>query len=264
MSPQPLIDIRLIRQWVTDAGKIAISQSADRSFDLKEDLTPVTEIDRQVETFLLEQIDRHYPGHGVLGEEGTSRTGSDFTWIIDPIDGTRAYASGLPVWGISIGVFHQGEPYAGIFYMPVTGDVFWGTREEAYHNDHRLIPRPAADLRSPLAFMLVPSSAHRHFEISFHRVRSLGSATAHLAYVAHGSATAALTRRIRIWDMASVLPYLGLSHTSLVYLNGDAFRPEDILHGEAAPRPLVAAHASIIDEILPFIKLKPGDLGSQD
>jgi fructose-1,6-bisphosphatase/inositol monophosphatase family enzyme len=259
MSTQAVIDFHLIRQWVIDAGKIALSQTADRNVDLKPDLTPVTAIDRQVEAYLLAQIDRHYPGHAVLAEEGSFRSGSDFTWIIDPIDGTRAFASGLPIWGISVGIFHVGEPYAGVFYMPGTGDLFWGTREEAFHNERPLVPQATVDLHSPLAFITVPSSFHRYFDTSFPRIRSFGSATAHLAYVAHGLATATVTRRIRIWDLAAVLPYLDISRTRLVYLNGDTFIAGDLLHGEAAPHPLVAAHDSIIDEILTFIKTKPGD-----
>jgi myo-inositol-1(or 4)-monophosphatase len=264
MSTEFFIDFNLIRQWVTEAGRIALSQTADRSVDLKFDHTPVTEIDRQVESFLLDQIDHHYPGHSVLAEEGSSRPGSDFTWIIDPIDGTRAFAAGLPIWGIAMGLFHLGEPYAGMFYMPVTGDLFWGTREQAFHNDRPLIPRETVDLYSPLAFITVPSNFHLYFEASFPRLRSLGSATAHLAYVAYGLATATFTRHVRIWDLAPVLPYLGLSRTRLVYLNGDAFRSEELLHGEAAPQPLVAAHESIIDEILTCIKIKPGEENHPD
>jgi myo-inositol-1(or 4)-monophosphatase len=259
MPPEkPDINLDLIRGWVVEAGKIALSQTADRSVDIKADLTPVTEIDRQVEGFLLEQIDRHYPGHGVLAEEGSSRPGSDFTWIIDPIDGTRAFATGLPIWGIAVGVFHLGEPYAGVFYMPVTGDIFWGTREQAFHNDRPLVPQATVDLRSPLAYIAVPSSFHRYFDTSFRRIRSLGSAAAQLAYVPFGMATAAVTRRIKIWDMAAVLPYLGIARTRMVYLNGDPFHAADLLNGEAAPRPLVAAHESILDEILNTIKTKPG------
>jgi myo-inositol-1(or 4)-monophosphatase len=264
MSSTNLIDINLIQQWVSAAGKIALSQSADRSVDLKDDLTPVTEIDRQVEAYLLAQIDRHYPGHGVLAEEGGFRSGSDFTWIIDPIDGTRAFASGLPIWGISVGVFHLGEPYAGVFYMPITGDIFWGTQEQAFHNDRPLVPQAVVDLHSPLAFITVPSSFHRYFEASFPRLRSLGSATAHLAYVAHGLATATVTRHIRIWDLAAVLPYLGISRTRLVYLNGDPFIPQDLLHGGPAPQPLVAAHESVIAEILTLIRARPGNADNND
>lgn len=264
MYTQIIIDLNLIRQWLIEAGRLALSQSADRSVDLKSDHTPVTKIDKQVEAFLLDQIVHHYPGHGVLAEEGSSRPGSDFTWVIDPIDGTRAFASGLPIWGIAVGVFHLGEPYAGVFYMPVTGDLFWGTREQAFHNDRPLVPQGRVDLYSPLAFIAVPSNFHRYFDASFPRLRSLGSATAHLAYVAYGLATATVTRHVRIWDLAPVLPYLGISRTRLVYLNGDPFRTAELLQGEAAPQPLVAAHESIIDEILTSIKVKPGKENNLD
>jgi len=264
MPAQPLIDLERIRTWVTEAGKIALSGSADRSVELKQDHTPVTEIDRQVEAYLLGQITRQYPGHGVLAEEGSSRPGSDFTWIIDPIDGTRAFASGLPIWGIAVGVLHLGEPYAGMFYMPVTGDLFWGTREQAFHNGRPLIPQETVDLNSPLAYLLVPSSFHRYFETSFKRIRSLGSATAQLAYVVHGMATATVTRRIRIWDLAAILPYLGIARTRMVYLNGDPFQARDLLDGEAATQPLVAAHESILEQVLASIKIKGEDRGNMD
>ena len=260
MAPsQQAVELNLIRSWVLEAGRIALSRSANRSVNIKADFTPVTQIDRDIEDFLLEKITQNYPAHGVLAEEGSSRSGSDFLWIIDPIDGTRAYASGLPVWGVSVGVFHREEPFAGVFHMPVTGDTYWGTRDEAYHNENRLVPRASVDLHSPLAFIAVPSSVHRHFEISFHRIRSLGSVTAHLAYVAYGSATAAVFHRVRIWDMAAILPALRTSQTELVYLSGKAFHPGDLLNGEQLAEPLVAAHSSIIEEVRGFIKLKPGE-----
>lgn len=256
MSAQPVIDVALVRDWLNEAGQIALSQWADCIVDIKADLTPVTQIDRQVEDFLLERIERTYPGHGILAEEGSFRSGNDFTWIIDPIDGTRAFASGLPIWGISVGVFHQGEPHAGVFYMPATGGMYWGTQNEAFCNGRRLVPSPTVGLHTPLAFIAVPSSAHRHFEISYPRLRSLGSTIAHLAYVAYGTATAALTRPIRIWDIAAVLPSLRISQIQLVYLSGEAFNPKDLLNGGLTPEPLIAAHSSIIDQVRACIQLK--------
>lgn len=258
VSAKPFVDVDLIRDWLSEAGKIALSQWADRIVDIKADFTPVTQIDRQIEDFLLGRIEQNYPGHGILAEEGSFRSGNDFTWIIDPIDGTRAFASGLPIWGISVGVFHRGEPYAGVFYMPATGDIYWGTREQAFCNGRRLLPSSRVDLHSPLAFIAVPSNTHRHYEISYPRLRSLGSTTAHLAYVAYGKATAALTRRIRIWDLAAILPLLVDSQTQLVYLSGKAFNPGNLLNGEMTAEPLIAAHSSIIDEVRAFIRLKPG------
>lgn len=253
------VDVNLIRNWILEAGRIALSYTANRSVDIKNDFTPVTQLDRYIEDFLVEKIAENYPGHGVLAEEGSSRLGSDFLWIIDPIDGTRAFASGLPVWGISVGVFHQGMPYAGVFYLPVTGEMYWADGEQAFYNGHQLVPRSKVELQSPLSFIAVPSNAHLHFDISFPRLRSLGSTTAHLAYVAHGSATAAITRQIRIWDMAAILPSLRISGSGLVYLSGKQFDPGDLLNGEITPEPLVVAHSSIIEQIRSLIRLKPGD-----
>ena len=255
---KPVVDVNLLRNWAIEAGRIALFQSADRRVDLKPDLTPVTQIDHQIEAFLVAQIEQNYPGHSILAEEGSFRSGNDFTWIIDPLDGTRAFASGLPVWGISVGVFHQGEPYAGVFYMPVTREMYWGTQEQAFCNEDRLVPASMVDLQSPLAFIAVPSSAHRNFDILFPRLRSLGSATAHLAYVAYGRATAAITRRIRLWDVAAVLPALKISQIQLIYFSGETFKPKDLLDGKLTPEPLIAAHSSIIDKVRACIQLKSG------
>lgn len=256
MPARLLIDIHLVRNWLIEAGRIALSRSADRRVAIKPDLTPVTQIDHQIEAFLLERISRYYPGHGILAEEGSSRAGSEFTWIIDPIDGTRAFASGLPIWGISVGVFHREEPYAGVFYMPVTGEMYWSSQEQAYCNEQVLVPPTTVDLHSSLAFIAVPSNAHLHFDITLPRLRSLGSVTAHLAFVAYGKATAAITRHIRLWDMAAVLPSLRIAQTRLVYLSGKPFHPGELLDGRLTPEPIIAAHASIIDEVHACIKQK--------
>jgi fructose-1,6-bisphosphatase/inositol monophosphatase family enzyme len=140
--------------------------------------------------------------------------------------------------------------------MPVTGEIYWGTREEAFHNGHRLVPLTNVDLNSPLAFIAVPSNAHLHFEISFPRLRSLGSVTAHLAYVAHGKGTAAVTRQMRLWDIAALLPSLNISQTQLVYLSGKTFDSTELLDGSLTPEPLIAAHFSIIEKVRTCIRAK--------
>lgn len=97
MVDHTLININLIREWLSDAGKIALARSAGNDIEIKFDSTPVTRTDKLVETFLIDRITKFYPTHGVLAEEGSFRPGSDFLWIIDPIDETRASASGLPI-----------------------------------------------------------------------------------------------------------------------------------------------------------------------
>lgn len=86
---------------------------------------PVTEADKQAETAVRDIIGKAFPDHGIIGEEWAAKeTGSAFNWIIDPIDGTRAFISGVPVWGTLIGLTHQGRAVAGLMAQPFTGEVF--------------------------------------------------------------------------------------------------------------------------------------------
>ncbi len=89
---------------------------------------PVTEADRRVEQFLRERLSRSYPDHRIVGEEhGESGSGSTY-WIIDPIDGTRSFISGMPTWGILLGLVVEGQPVAGIVHQPHTGETWFADR----------------------------------------------------------------------------------------------------------------------------------------
>ncbi len=153
---------------------------------------------------------------------------AEFAWAIDPIDGTRAFASGLPVWGISAGVLRHGQPWAGGFYLPVTGEMYWGSVAEpgqAWYNQRR-IPRLAPpDPDSMLTFLAVPSDFHHHFEVGTPRIRSMGSTAAHLAYVATGAALGMLTSKTNLWDIAGVLPLALAVGVELATCRGVHFRP---------------------------------------
>lgn len=140
--------------------------------------------------------------------------------------------------------------------MPMIREMYWGNETQAFCNERRLIPLEVVDLKSPLAFIAVPSNSHQQYIIDFCRLRSLGSTAAHLAHVAHGVATVAITRRLKLWDIAAILPSLRISRTSLVYLSGKAFNPKDLLNGEYTLEPLIAAHFSIIEKVRSYIQLK--------
>jgi myo-inositol-1(or 4)-monophosphatase len=85
----------------------------------------VTQIDKKSEAFITDFIQKKFPGHGVLGEEGASiKATSDYTWVVDPLDGTTNFAHGVPIFSVSIGVQKNGENVAGVIY-----DVM---RDEAY------------------------------------------------------------------------------------------------------------------------------------
>ena len=86
---------------------------------------PVTVADRDVEASIRAFLGRHLPGHRVIGEEHPDAPGDErFTWVIDPIDGTRAFISGLPLWGTLLGLVVDGAPVGGVMHQPFTGETF--------------------------------------------------------------------------------------------------------------------------------------------
>lgn len=94
---------------------------------------PVTEADQAAELAIRRLIEKEFPDHGILGEEhGSVRLDSKHIWVIDPIDGTRAFISGIPVWGTLIGLKEDDVAIAGLMAQPFTGETFYALHGEAF------------------------------------------------------------------------------------------------------------------------------------
>jgi myo-inositol-1(or 4)-monophosphatase len=106
----------------------AVDKSGGGPFD------PVTEADRDAERKLREMIGAAYPDHGIVGEEyGAQNPEAAHCWVIDPIDGTRAFIAGLPVWGTLIGLMAHGRPLIGVMDQPFTRERFWSDGADALY-----------------------------------------------------------------------------------------------------------------------------------
>jgi myo-inositol-1(or 4)-monophosphatase len=92
----------------------------------KKEQDPVTSADKDIQTYLTESIARLYPDHGILGEEGPHEgddiPSPEFLWVLDPLDGTKNFLNGLPIYAVSIGVIHRGIPVAGALFIPWPND----------------------------------------------------------------------------------------------------------------------------------------------
>lgn len=100
----------------------------------KADLSPVTIADRAIELALRQLIESNYPGHGILGEEFAARQGGRFTWVLDPIDGTRSFITGMPLFGTLIALLHDGRPMLGVVDFPALGERWTGVAgQETQH-----------------------------------------------------------------------------------------------------------------------------------
>ena len=108
--------------------KGAITNKLSAGFD------PVTEADREAEVAIRALINAEFPGHGILGEEfGAENTDAEHVWVIDPIDGTRSFISGVPLWGTLVGLTRNGDAIAGMMSQPFTGELFYANASGAHY-----------------------------------------------------------------------------------------------------------------------------------
>ena len=102
---------------------------ASPSIDTKADESPVTQADREVEAALRAAISQQYPEHGIFGEEyGVQQAEAEFVWSLDPIDGTRAFISGNPLWGTLLALLYRGKPVLGLIDVPMLDERWIGTQ----------------------------------------------------------------------------------------------------------------------------------------
>lgn len=112
---------------VLGAGELALHiQRRGAAMEKKADRSPVTEADRGVEERLRGYLARRYPDAAFLGEESGEKVGADLRWIVDPIDGTRAFVRSIPTWSILVTLEAGGTPVLAVAYMPASEDLFVG------------------------------------------------------------------------------------------------------------------------------------------
>lgn len=194
-------------------------QYFNASFDLiyKDDQTPVTNADREAEKLLRKQIQRKYPSHGILGEEfEPTNPGARVQWILDPIDGTRAFIHGVPLYTTLIGILVEEEPVAGIIYAPATDELCAASNGAGtFLNDKRVHARNDRSMEDATFLSTdMTTPAERGYGESFdelvHRTalhRTWGNAYGHMM-VATGRADIMFDPILNVWDAAPLLPIL--------------------------------------------------------
>lgn len=123
---------------------------------------PVTEADREAERAIRALIGEAFPDHGIFGEEfGIENGDSQYQWIIDPIDGTRSFISGMPLWGTLVGFMKDGDAVAGMMSQPFTGELFFANEEGCFYEGpggaQELCVRPTRSLSDAILCTTTPA-----------------------------------------------------------------------------------------------------------
>ncbi|MCY4144521.1 MAG: histidinol-phosphatase [Gammaproteobacteria bacterium] len=128
--------VEFAKKTVVQAGKVVLKGfRTRREFVDKSDgsdFDPVTASDRNGEKLIRDAIAKHWPEHGVLGEEFGHHPGNGLTWVMDPIDGTRAFVSGLLHWGVLLSLYDGRNVLLGAMYQPYVEELYWGTEKESH------------------------------------------------------------------------------------------------------------------------------------
>ncbi|MBI1743338.1 inositol monophosphatase [Candidatus Acetothermia bacterium] len=174
----------------------------------------VTEFDHRSEEIIVKKIQKRFPDHDILTEEGRTRVeNSPYRWIIDPVDGTTNYAHGFPIFCVAIGLEHQSELQLGVVYLPTLNELFVAERGQgAWLNSERIRVSTIDRLAQGL---LIGSSPHDRnllelnlklfdrFVRASHNVLRVGSAAAALCYLAAGRVDGYWGLVLQPWDLAA-------------------------------------------------------------
>ncbi len=132
---QVLVDFatRIVRESGDIALKYFRSDMEVTNKQVGSKFDPVTLADTEIENYIRGKINANYPGHTVIGEEAGETSGTDsFKWLIDPIDGTRGFVAGSPMWGTLLGLMDGEECVAGVMHQPFVKDTFVGSKDGAF------------------------------------------------------------------------------------------------------------------------------------
>lgn len=206
--PEPIADIERVKALVVEAGKRALARCGAVACERKADETLVTDVDRDTERFIAAELARAYPDFGFLGEEyGRHGDRNAPLWACDPIDGTTNFVFGLPHWGVSVGLVHQGVPLLGALYLPCLDELFWAVRGQgAFCNGVGLQAQDRDSLQAEDPLCLT-SNPMKRLDLGPIPgvVRCLGSVAAEVAYTARGNLCATIGQGEGIVDVAAAL-----------------------------------------------------------
>lgn len=218
--------------------------------DVKDDATPVTEADQGAEDLMRRAIRARFPDHGILAEEmGSERLDAEYVWVLDPIDGTKSFVSGVPLFGTLIGLLHRGQPILGAIHQPILRELCLGDGRTTTLNGVPVRVRGTARLEDAVLLTSDPTMPARHRDgAAWNRlvervrwVRTWGDCYGYLL-VASGHADVMTDPVMAPWDLLPLIPVVrGAGGVITDWKGGDPVRSDSIVAANAQLHPEVIA-----------------------
>jgi histidinol-phosphatase len=224
------LDFALELAELADSLSLPRFRASDLRVETKPDLTPVTDADRTVERALRERIAAERPGDTVLGEEEGDE-GGDVRWILDPIDGTKNFSRGLPVWATLIALERNGAVVCGVVSAPALGHRWWAARGEgAWRDGERITVSGIASL-GDAAVSCSYGANLALFEPRVWHARGIGDFWQHVL-VAEGALEAGIDAQLKLWDYAALEPIVLEAGGRLDEVRGQFVSTNGLVHDE--------------------------------
>ncbi|MFH1643436.1 MAG: inositol monophosphatase [Patescibacteria group bacterium] len=227
-----------------------------------------TNLDLESEKIIIDKIKDNFPDHNISSEEaGEDNNNSDFNWVIDPIDGTKHYLRGLPLFCISIALVKEKEIIFGLVFNPATNEMFYATKGQgAFLNDKKIYVSDKEELADSFVFAELPTyklldeelkenidKLEKLFKKSY-RVRAFGSGALSLCYLAMGAAEAYIVfgNRTKLCDLAAGIVIVQEAGGKIINLGeGDLINQNSSATKEIN---IVASNNKVHEDILNLLK----------
>ena len=245
---------RFAMEVVRSSGEKALSYYGRGLPAIKFDEGLVTEAELQLGEFFQDQLATHFPDHRVFNNNQDKRTytheGDGALWVYDPLDGVANFQAGIPFWGVSLALLENFWPVFGIFYMPITGDLFYAFAGQKAFRGEEIIRVSSQDNIDDESLLFTYSRFHNHFQSTFPgKIRSLGCTTAHLCYVAMGRAEAALVANESYQGLAAARVIVEASGGKIYKMDGSEFFLNEYLDGQRIADPLIVTTPEIYSQV---------------
>ena len=216
MNEAEFIEISDFMNLLANRSKVITLEgfNSNLTLQVKDDGSPVTDYDINAEKILRETISAKFPNHNIFAEEmGHASNNSDYTWIIDPLDGTVNYIKGIKFCAISIALKYKSDVILGVIFNPFLKELFYASKNNgAFLNGNRISVSNTMNLKDSLivsAFSsdIDPLKKRQEYK-NFGKINNqslgalrIGSAALALAYVARGSVDGFIGKNLQIWDV---------------------------------------------------------------